>query len=95
MLCGRGAPGLCAALQVKASAAVDTAFRGSVQLSLFSRFCCFQEESFWCIFSLGYNSAWLRCSQWRADGGGQTGRRPWPSKTGGHAKSEITKIWML
>jgi len=31
-------------------------------------------------------------TQWRAEGGGRTGRWPRASKAGGHPKSEITKI---
>jgi len=33
-----------------------------------------------------------RQGQWRAEGGGRTGRRSRASKAGGHPKSEITKI---
>jgi len=32
----------------------------------------------------------MRPGQWRAERGGQTGRRPRASKAGGHPKSEIT-----
>ena len=37
----------------------------------------------------------LTFGQWRAEGGGRTGRRPRASKAGGHPKSEITNVKML
>jgi len=37
----------------------------------------------------------MACGQWRAEGRGERGARPWASKAGGHPKSEIAKIQML
>jgi len=49
-----------------------------------------------CLFSLwSHMICYCTGMQWRAEGGGRTGRRPRASKAGGHPTSEIKQVYML